>query len=434
MHHALRLGYEGSARLARLGASLASLFPLSDAKALLALRARSGIIDRYRAWAAAHRDPSRPLLWMHAPSVGEGLQARPVLEVMRQRHPEVQLAFTHFSPSAETFARSLDVDFHDYLPFDSAADMRATLDALRPTALVYAKLDVWPTLSAIAHARGIPLGLVSATLAPRSSRRSRLASALLRDAYMALDGVGAVDDADAARLIELGVQRNAITVTGDTRYDQVWQRAQRVDRNSPLLTRLGSSRPTLVAGSTWPADEKVLLPAMARVRRRFPTARLIIAPHEPTSAHLASIEAWSAAESYRLDRLDDGGTTTDVILVDRVGVLGDLYALADFAFVGGGFHDAGLHSVLEPAAFGAPVLFGPRYQGSRDALLLVRDGSARAVVDLASLEQAMAHWIEDRAARVAAGARARAFVSNGLGAAERSLRVVESLLDRVSKT
>jgi 3-deoxy-D-manno-octulosonic-acid transferase len=251
---------------------------------------------------------------------------------------------------------------------------------------------------------------------------------------MALDGVGAVDDADAARLIELGVQRNAITVTGDTRYDQVWQRAQRVDRNSPLLTRLGSSRPTLVAGSTWPADEKVLLPAMARVRRRFPTARLIIAPHEPTSAHLASIEVWSAAESYRLDRLDDGGTTTDVILVDRVGVLGDLYALADFAFVGGGFHDAGLHSVLEPAAFGAPVLFGPRYQGSRDALLLVRDGSARAVVDLASLEQAMAHWIEDRAARVAAGARARAFVSNGLGAAERSLRVVESLLDRVSKT
>ncbi|HEX4469716.1 MAG TPA: glycosyltransferase N-terminal domain-containing protein [Gemmatimonadaceae bacterium] len=434
MHSALRLGYEGSARLARLGASLASLFPLSDAKALRALRARSGIIDRYRAWAGAHRDPSRPLLWMHAPSVGEGLQARPVLEVMRQRHPEVQLAFTHFSPSAETFARSLDVDFHDYLPFDSAADVRASLDALQPTALVYAKLDVWPTLSAVAHARGIRLGLVSATLASTSSRRSRLASLLLRDAYMALDAVGAIDDADAARLIDLGVQRSAITVTGDTRYDQVWQRAQRVDRHSPLLTRLASSRPTLVAGSTWPADEKVLLPAMARVRRQFPTARLIIAPHEPTSAHLASIEAWSAAEDYRLDRLDRGGATTDVILVDRVGVLGDLYALADFAFVGGGFHAAGLHSVLEPAAFGAPVLFGPRHQGSHDALLLVRDGGARAVIDLASLEQAMAHWLDYPAARAAAGAKARAFVSNGLGAAERSLRVVESLLDRMPKT
>jgi 3-deoxy-D-manno-octulosonic-acid transferase len=434
VHAALRLGYEGSARLARLGASLASLFPSSDAKAFRALRARSGIIDRYRAWAGAHRDPSRSLLWMHAPSVGEGLQARPVLELMRQRHPEVQLAFTHFSPSAESFARSLDVDFHDYLPFDSAADVRAALDALQPTALVYAKLDVWPTLSAVAHARGIPLGLVSATLASTSSRRSRLAGALLRDAYMALDAVGAIDDGDAARLIDLGVQRNAITVTGDTRYDQVWQRAQRVDRHSPLLTRLASSRPTLVAGSTWPADEKVLLPAMARVRRQLPAARLIIAPHEPTSAHLASIEAWSAAESNRLDRLDAAGVTTDVILVDRVGVLGDLYALADFAFVGGGFHDAGLHSVLEPAAFGAPVLFGPRHHGSRDALLLVRDGGARAIVDVASLEGAIAHWIADPAARVAAGAKARAVVSNSLGAAERSLRVVESLLDRASET
>ncbi|HZI43364.1 MAG TPA: glycosyltransferase N-terminal domain-containing protein, partial [Gemmatimonadaceae bacterium] len=240
MHSALRLGYEGSARLARLGASLARLLPSNDVKALRALRARVGIRDRYRAWSATYRDRSRPLLWIHAPSVGEGLQARPVLELMRQRHSDVQLAYTHFSPSAESFARSLDVDFRDYLPFDSEADARAALDALRPTALVYAKLDVWPTLSAVAHSRGVRLGLVSATLAEGSSRRSRLATALLRDAYASLDAVGAIDAADASRLVDLGVNRSSITITGDTRYDQVWQRAQRVDRTSALLSRLST--------------------------------------------------------------------------------------------------------------------------------------------------------------------------------------------------
>jgi len=425
---ALRLGYEGSARLVRFGASLARLLPAGDGKTLRALRARSGIRGRYRDWAARHRDRSRPLLWMHAPSVGEGLQARPVLELMRQKYPNLQLAYTHFSPSAESFARALDVDFRDYLPFDSGADARAALDALQPTALVFSKLDVWPTLSAIAHDRGVRLGLVSATLAVASSRRSRLATAILHDAYAVLDAVGAIDDADAARLIELGVRPDTIAITGDTRYDQVFQRAQRVDRASPTLSRLASDRPTLVAGSTWPADEQVLLAAFIAARRVARNARLVIAPHEPTGAHLAPIESWSRTEGLRLDRLDLANAATDVVLVDRVGVLGDLYALADMAFVGGGFHDAGLHSVLEPAAFGAPVLFGPRHHASRDALLLLRDGGGRSVADLASLTDAFVTWLEDPIARRAAGGSARALVEKGIGAAERSLRVVERLL------
>jgi len=425
---ALRLGYEGSARLARFGASLARLLPAGDGKTLRALRARSGIRDRYKDWAASHRDLSRPLLWMHAPSVGEGLQARPVLELMRQKYPNLQLAYTHFSPSAESFARALDVDFRDYMPFDSGADARAALDALQPTALVFSKLDVWPTLSAIAHDRGVRLGLVSATLAVASSRRSRLATAILHDAYAVLDAVGAIDDADAARLIELGVRPDTIAITGDTRYDQVWQRAQRVDRASPTLSRLASDRPTLVAGSTWPADEQVLLAAFIAARRVARNARLVIAPHEPTGAHLGPIESWSRTEGLRFDRLDLANAATDVVLVDRVGVLGDLYALADMAFVGGGFHDAGLHSVLEPAAFGVPVLFGPRHHASRDALLLLRDGGGRSVADLASLTDALVTWLEDPIARRAAGGSARALVEKGIGAAERSLRVVERLL------
>ena len=431
MRSALRIGYESAAQVARAGAALAGVLGRGDSKVLRALRARSGIRDRYAIWGRTGRDPARALLWMHAPSVGEGLQARPVLELMRDRHPEVQLAYTHFSPSAANFARALAVDFHDYLPFDSRGDARHALDALRPTALIFAKLDVWPTLSTFAHDRGVRLGLVSATLAAGSSRRSVLASALLRDSYGLLDAVGAIDPDDAERLVDLGVKRERVVVTGDTRYDQVWQRAELVDRMAPLLARLKTNAPTVVAGSTWPSDEAALLPAFAKALRQARDTRLIIAPHEPTAAHIESIETWARTTDLPLARLDAATVHTRIVVVDRVGVLGDLYALGDIAFVGGGFHAAGLHSVLEPAAFGIPVLFGPRHTMSRDAGLLLARRAARSVDDTSSIEQALVDWLSDTAARQAAGDAARELVRSGVGAANRSLRLVERLLGLV---
>jgi 3-deoxy-D-manno-octulosonic-acid transferase len=244
-----------------------------------------------------------------------------------------------------------------------------------------------------------------------------------------LDAVGAVDQADAERLVALGVRANAIEVTGDTRFDQVWERVQGVDRASPLLARFRADRPTLVAGSTWPSDEEPLLDAVARVRRQLPGLRVILAPHEPTAAHLAPVERWATRQSLTLARIDapDAGAA-DIVLVDRMGILADLYAVADVAFVGGGFHDAGLHSVPEPAAFGAPVLFGPRHRNSRDALLLLDAQGARAVHGAADIERALLEWFRDPAARRAAGGRAKDVVDRGRGAAERSVKLVERLL------
>jgi 3-deoxy-D-manno-octulosonic-acid transferase len=422
----VQLGYRALAQIAR-GAAV--VVPDSDSKFLRALHARRGIRGRYRAWRAANRDPARPLLWMHAPSVGEGLQARPVLELFRTRRPMLQLAYTHYSPSAYLFARSLDVDFCDYLPFDTPGDARVALDALRPTALVFSKLDVWPVITRAARARGVKLGLISATMARGSSRRSRAAGALLREAYAALDAVGAIDDADADRLVELGVHANVIVVTGDTRYDQVWLRAQRVDRASPMLARLRDARLTIVAGSTWPADEAVLLPAYEALRRANHAVRLIIAPHEPTLDHIGRIMEWAKRAGIAVARLDDPqASEAEVLVIDRVGVLGDLYALGDIAFVGGGFHAAGLHSVLEPAAFGTPVLFGPRHDMSRDAGLLVQRGGGVSVADESEVTRRLRTWTSDSGARRDAGDSARALVRSGLGAAERSFELVDRLL------
>jgi 3-deoxy-D-manno-octulosonic-acid transferase len=423
----LRLGYDAAGQLAR---ALAALAPDGDAKLLRALRARRGIRTRYARWGASGRDASRPLLWMHAPSVGEGLQARPVLQLARANRPDAQLAYTFFSPSAAAFARGLDVDFADYLPFDTDGEARSALSALAPRALVFSKLDVWPNLARVAGKRGVALGLVSATLAEGSSRRRGVAARLLADPYARLDAVGAIDARDAERLVALGVRRDRIVVTGDTRYDQVWARVRSVDRTTGFVAALASERPTLVAGSTWPADERPLLAAWARVRSAVPHARLIIAPHEPTDAHVAPVERWAADAGLRAARLGaPEAAAADVVIVDRVGVLGDLYALASVAYVGGGFHAAGLHSVLEPAAFGVPVLFGPRFSNSRDAELLIAGGGGAAADDATAIEARLREWLSTDLGRRETGRAARALVERGLGAAERSWELVAGLMD-----
>jgi 3-deoxy-D-manno-octulosonic-acid transferase len=422
----LRSGYDAATNLARAAALLA---PPGRSKIVRSFAARRGVRARFQTWAAMHRDRSRPLLWIHAPSVGEGLQARTVLDLMRQRRPDVQLVYTFYSPSAEHFASTLPVDYFDYLPFDALGDARATITALAPTAFVYSKLDLWPNFTRVASLRGIRLGMISATLSPGSGRRGWMVRQFLREAYFRLDAVGAVSEDDAARLVQIGARPEVVFVTGDTRYDQVVDRASRVNSESELLAPLNSDRATLVAGSTWPADERQLLPAFARLRGRHPHARLIIAPHEPTEQHLRPIERWARQEklpSARLGAPNAGDTA--VVVVDRVGALGELYSLADVAYVGGGFHDAGLHSVLEPAACGAPVLFGPAFKESRDAVKLIRAKGGSAVKDANELYASLASLLGDPEMLRKAGERARRMVESGVGAADRSYQLVDALL------
>lgn len=427
MNPALRAAYATAGTLAEWASSAARHH--GGGKTMASLAGRRGVIERFARWGAAHRDPARPLVWFHAPSVGEGLQARPVIELLRAHRPDVQVVYTHFSSSAVSFAARVGADYADYLPFDTARAARALVHALRPTALVFSKLDVWPVLVEEAARAGVRVAMIAATMAEGSGRRGMMARAFLRDAYAAIGAIGAIDADDAERLVALGVNQAHVRVTGDTRYDQVWARAAGVDRDSGLLAPLASTRPTLVAGSTWPADETVLAEAWRGLRARVPTARLIIAPHEPTPTHVNAIQGWAARESLPAARLGahDVGSA-EVVIVDRVGVLGDLYALADVAYVGGGFHAAGLHSVIEPAAFGAPVLFGPRCVGSRDAGLLMAARGGRAVSDARALQSSLIEWFSDAAARSAAGQRARALVQGGTGAAERSYEMVVEML------
>lgn len=354
--------------------------------------------------------------------------AKPVIDLLRARRPELQLAYTWFSPSGEPFGRSLAADFADYLPFDTRMAARAWLDALRPSALVFSKLDVWPVLTEAAVARGVPVALTSASLSATSGRRSRAAQWLLADAYAALSAVGAASTEDAARLRGLGVRSDRISVTGDTRYDQVWERVQATSQHADLRARLMSPRPTLVAGSTWPADDAVLIAAWPEIRRAIPDARLIVAPHEPDAKHVHALHERLSALGLGTARLGDAFIDADVVIVDRLGVLADLYALATVSYVGGGFHSAGLHSVVEPAAQGAPVLFGARHGDSRDATALEASGGGFSVADAAAFAARAIPLMRDSALRTTTSAKARSVVAAGLGAAERSADLIERLL------
>ncbi|MBA3645146.1 MAG: hypothetical protein H0W63_03130 [Gemmatimonadaceae bacterium] len=426
MNSLLRIPYAAAWTAVR---DIAARVPPGDSKLRRVLSGRTGLLERYEWWAATHRDKRKKLLWMHAPSVGEGLQATPVLQLVRARRPDVQIAYTYYSPSAENFSRGLGADFTDYLPFDITADAKRAISALAPTALVYSKLDIWPVITEVAAANGVKLGVVSATLAATSQRSGLIGRQLLGDAYRALDSVGAISAADAERFAEHGVLPDRITVTGDTRYDQVWERAKR-SAELETVRSLRSDRPTLVAGSTWPSDERRLLPAWRIVKNLVPKARMIIAPHEISETHIRALLLWARAAGLSAERIDASSSDTDIIVVDRTGILGDLYANAHAAYVGGGFHNAGLHSVLEPAAFAAPVLFGPRNAASPDARPLADAGGGAEVTEKSAIVAHLLEWFQNPEARDAAGVRATAFVKGGLGAAERSFALVMDLLDR----
>ena len=426
--------YRLSMRLAQRALPLAARF---DKKVARGVDARRGVLERLAAWARAHRDAKRPLVWVHAPSVGEGLQAKPVLETLRAEQPQWQLVYTFFSPSAERLARTLPVDLADYLPFDRPGDVVAALEALQPSALVFSKLDVWPELTLAARRRGTRLGLISATVALDSSRLRWPARRWAEPAYRSLDRVGTISEDDGRRLQQLGARREVIEVTGDTRYDSVAERAERFDRAREPFARLAATPAgtfTIVAGSTWPADEAVLLPALVDLLAQVPTARLILAPHEPNPDHLALIAERARhlklPRPVRLSQLEHAAPSP-VIVVDRVGVLADLYALADMAFVGGGYHRAGLHSVLEPAVFGVPVVVGPHWHMSRDAALLIERGGAVALPGDGRhpLHSQCLVWHHDPAARRKAGDAGKRLVQEGRGAAERTTALVKRLVE-----
>ena len=337
-----------------LGVALAPAIGLLSHRWRKGLEARKDAGLRLFAWATSHREEGRPLVWFHAASVGEGLQAEAVLRELRRRCPECQTVYTHFSPSAAGLASRIEADAADYLPYDISRNVDRLLSALKPDLLVFAKLDLWPELSTRAAWSGVHVAIIAGTVSPGSSRLRWPARTILQPGYQVVTAAAVVSPEDGSRLARLGVEPEHIRILGDPRFDSVLEKVAGTSAQDPLL-RFGRGAPTLVAGSTWPEDDAVLLRAYAGVRSTYPHARLILVPHEPVEDDLARIE--QAADDTGLSRpvrLSAATEATPLLLVDRVGILAALYGAGTMAYVGGGF-GPGTCSLVAPSGVRAAL-------------------------------------------------------------------------------
>ena len=442
--------------------TVAAVRPLLPVAGLVSEKMGRGVEARRRAvagletWAASGRDPDLPLLWVHGASAGELLAAVPALEALRARR-DLQLLVTHFSPSGAAAAPALSPDATSPLPLDTLGQTGRALDAVAPAALAFSRLDVWPALTASAAARGVPLGLVNGTVRPDSSRLRWPSLPLLRDAYGRIRRAGAVSGEDAARLERLGVRPQALEVTGDAAFDRAASRIEEARRPGSAAGRLRAAlrgdAPVLLGGSTWRRDETLLIGAAADLASSGRPVSLVLAPHEPDRGAVERVTAlsrrllgceprlWSEVgrEGARADAggpAAGGGRTSGgaeggppllaPLLVDSIGLLAGLYAAADLAYVGGGLGRGGLHSVVEPAAAGIPVLFGPRHARREASDLLERGGALE--IDPDSAARVLGRLLGDEEERLRMGRAAGAYVEEGRGAAERTADLLESLL------
>ncbi|MBM4184564.1 MAG: hypothetical protein FJ207_10090 [Gemmatimonadetes bacterium] len=423
--------YRASMQAAR---AVAPLLGAGGSKLARGISGRRYAHEALARWGKTERDPARPTAWFHAPSVGEALQAGAVMQALAERRPGLQHVFTHFSPSAEGIGARVGAHVAAYLPWDVRDAVGAALDGARPALLAFTKTEVWPVLVEGAVQRRIPAVMIAATVPENAGRLRWPARDLLRSTWGSLALACACSDVDAAGLVTLGVPAAHVHVTGDPGVDAAAARAARVDPKSATLAPFHAARRrTVVAGSTWPEDEAELLPALEEARRKVPDVRVIVAPHEPSTERVAALLAQLRRTGWKSSTLAEVEARTsasdlDAMIVERVGVLAELYTVADVAFVGGGFGRRGLHSVLEPAAARVPVVFGPHHGRSSAAGALLASGGARSASNGRGLAEAISTWLLDPDARGRAAEHAFIYIDRHRGAAGRTAELLAPLV------
>jgi 3-deoxy-D-manno-octulosonic-acid transferase len=420
-------------RLWQIVYSLAAIPLLWGTLRLMALgnaKIRRGIRGRKHLFATLAGQTSQlgrgKRIWFHSSSLGEFEQAKPIIAELKRQNPEVRIIVSFFSPSGFEHARKYPLaDVITYLPFDTRAGARRFLDLVRPDVAVMVRYDVWPNHIWELERRGIPTLIANATMRRNTRRRFPMVRTLHHYVYNALDEILTVTQDDSAAFTMFALDRPAVHVIGDTRYDQVLARSAEARKRHIIPQAIIEGKQVVVAGSTWPEDEDVILPAILRLHETTSHLLLILVPHEPTVENLENLEAELTGKTsfIRFSALNEYGQEK-VIIVDSIGILLILYAYAHIAFIGGGFRQ-GVHNVLEAAVFGVPVLFGPRHRNSQEPLMLVERGGGFVVNDSKELYRTLRNLLEDDLARSTAGGRASRFVQANLGATGRFLHHLE---------
>jgi len=371
-------------------------------------------------------------VWFHCASLGEFERAKPLIAKLKERHKNISVVVSFFSPSGyENAGDYPSVDLICYLPLDSLRGASRFLRILRPRLAVVVMHDLWPNHLWELRSLKIPTFLVDGTLPQDSKILLPGVRSFFKSLLPCFHYILAASPEDAQRFKRVCPQSERILALGDTRYDQVFIRSQGAKGERILPEGILADRKVFLAGSTWPSDEKHLLPALERLIHRYNDLLMILVPHEPTPKRLREIEDGLLKRSIpfiRLSQLERSySSKIKVLLVDRMGVLAGLYASSQVAFVGGGF-GPGVHNVIEPAVMGNPVLFGPRMLNSPEARALVERGAGVIVKNADDICSRLILLWENPSLLKELGEKAKGLVLENLGAADRIIPYLEEAL------
>ena len=361
--------------------------------------------------------PGSQHIWFHFASLGEFEQGRPVLEGMRLKYPKERILVTFFSPSGyEVRKNSPLADHIFYLPADTEENAERFIELINPSVAIFTKYEYWFHYFAKLKQREIPLYVISGIF--RESQPFFRWYGGLHRKMLGCVTFFFVQNDESKRLLER-LSINNVIVSGDTRFDRVYENAQHPKQLKAIEAFCGNN-PVFIAGSSWLPDEKLI----SNLTNKYPEWKFIIAPHEIGETRIKEIEELFKG-NIRFSMLDESATSPQTLIIDNIGMLSSLYQYGNIAFIGGGF-GAGIHNTLEAAAFGKPVIFGPKYHKFQEAKDLIQIGAAFSIKDENELN-IISEKLRNEDYRAESGRKARKYVEKNTGATETILLHISDL-------
>ena len=369
-------------------------------------------------------------VWLHAVSVGEVNAAAPLVNALRQRHPGIRWIITTITPTGSQRVRALwgDAVEHVYLPYDVPGSVNRFLEHFRPSLALILETELWPNLLFGCRDRDIPLYILNARLSARSLKGYRLLRPLIARALRSVTCVAAQTQDDAQRFIALGARAGQVCALGNLKFE-----IHPPDPAAVLQafgTHVPPSRKVWIAASTHEGEEQAVIDIHARVLARHPDALLLWAPRHPE--RFARVEALAREQGWQVATRSAQqwpGTDSRVFVVDTLGELMQFYACAQVAFVGGSLQAIGGHNLLEPAAMGTAAVTGPYLHNFAEISRRMNEaGALRIAPDVQGVADEVLRLLDDAQARERMVETGRQLVTNGRGALERTLALIEPRL------
>ena len=372
------------------------------------------------------------VIWIHAVSLGEVLAIAGLVAEMRRAFPQHRVVVSSTTDTGQDLAQKrFGAENVFYFPMDFAFAIRPYLRALRPELVVLAETEFWPNFLRLVHATGSRIAVVNARISDRSWPNYRRWSWALRKMLRQIDLFLAQTPEDATRLESIGAQPDRVHVSGNLKFDMNLPAPPPIVESLSRSLASAGSGPVLVCGSTVEDEEALLLKTFENVLVSHPRAVMILAPRHPERFEaVAALIRQMSISSYRRSRWQEEPLSGAVLLVDTIGELAALYALADLAFVGGSLVPRGGHNIIEPAQHGVAIVTGNHTENFRDIVALFLSRDAVRIVGMAELPLTVMHLLDKPEERLALGRRAKETTQSQVGATSRTLAALKALLDQ----